>query len=77
MHNRFDNLSKIARCPGPVFIAHGADDQSIPIGQSERLFEATPSPKRFVPMKGVGHGWPCLSDECLDELITFLKETDK
>jgi fermentation-respiration switch protein FrsA (DUF1100 family) len=77
MHNRFDNLTKIARCPGPVFIAHGTADRTIPISQSETLFEAAPSPKRFVAMKGVGHGWPCLSDDCLDELIAFLKETDK
>ncbi len=77
MHNRFDNLSKIAHCPGPVFLAHGTEDRTIPIGQSETLYEAAPSPKRFVPMKGVGHGWPCLSDECLEELDAFLHETDK
>jgi pimeloyl-ACP methyl ester carboxylesterase len=77
MRNRFDNLSKIGRCTGPVFLAHGTADWKIPMSHSEELYKAAPGPKRFFPMEGVGHGFPSLTDECLDELAAFLQQTDK
>jgi fermentation-respiration switch protein FrsA (DUF1100 family) len=55
VRNQFDNLSRIAQCRGPVFIAHGTADGLIPIRQSERLFAAAGEPKRFVPLQGFGH----------------------
>jgi fermentation-respiration switch protein FrsA (DUF1100 family) len=75
VRNRFDNLTKIARCPGPVFIAHGANDHLIPFAQGERLFAAAPEPKRFFPMPGVGHHGGVTS-ELLAAVAAFLKEVD-
>jgi pimeloyl-ACP methyl ester carboxylesterase len=77
MRNRFNNLEKIGRCKAPVFIAHGTLDRKIPASQAERLFAAAPSPKRYLAMQGVGHGWPCFSEECLAEIRTFLHELDQ
>ena len=55
VHNRFDNLEKIARCRGPVFLAHSPEDHLIPFAQGERLFAAAPEPKRFFPMPNYHH----------------------
>lgn len=77
MRNRFDNLSKIGRCRGAVFVTHGDKDRKIPCWQSRRLFEAAPEPKKFVLREGVGHEVRCLTDECIDELADFLRTTRK
>ncbi len=50
LRHRFDNLSKIGRCRGRVFLAHGTADRYVPFSMGERLFAAAPAPKRFFPM---------------------------
>jgi fermentation-respiration switch protein FrsA (DUF1100 family) len=55
VHHRFDNLSKIAHCRGPVFIAHSPCDGLIPFEQAQRLFAAAPGPKRLFPMPDYPH----------------------
>ena len=54
MTNRFDSLSKIGSCRGPVYIAHGTADELIPFAQGKRLYEAAiSSPKKlFVSIEG-------------------------
>jgi fermentation-respiration switch protein FrsA (DUF1100 family) len=75
VRNRFDNLEKIARCPRPVFIAHGTDDHLIPFAQAGRLFAAATAPKRFFPMPGVGHHGG-FTPELFASLATFLNELE-
>jgi fermentation-respiration switch protein FrsA (DUF1100 family) len=55
MRNRFDNLSKIGRCTGPVVITHGTADTLFPLAHGEALFAAAAEPKSFLPMPDVGH----------------------
>jgi hypothetical protein len=55
VHNRFDNLGKIASCRGPVFITHSKTDGLIPFSQAERLFAAASGPKQLVPMANYHH----------------------
>jgi fermentation-respiration switch protein FrsA (DUF1100 family) len=55
IRNRFDSLSKIARCRRPLFIAHGTGDRLIPFSQGQRLFAAANEPKQFFPMSGYDH----------------------
>jgi fermentation-respiration switch protein FrsA (DUF1100 family) len=74
MTNRFDSLSKIGRCRGPVFIAHGTADTLIPHEQGERLFAAAHDPKRFLPMPGMNHNDE-LPAEFFTSLRDFLRET--
>jgi hypothetical protein len=71
MRNRFDNLGKIDRCPGPIFIAHGTADELVPCAQGERLFAAAREPKQFLPLEGHGHNDP-LPHEFDDLLKQFL-----
>ena len=54
VRTKFDNLAKIARCAGPVLIAHGTADNIVPFAQGERLFAAANEPKGFVPLPGEG-----------------------
>jgi fermentation-respiration switch protein FrsA (DUF1100 family) len=56
--NRLDNLSKIKRCAGPIFITHGTADGLVPFSQGERLFAAAEQPKRFFRREGDGHRHP-------------------
>lgn len=48
VRTRFDNLSKIADCRGPLFMTHGRGDRLIPLSQGERMFERHPGPKEFL-----------------------------
>jgi fermentation-respiration switch protein FrsA (DUF1100 family) len=58
VHNQFDNLAKIGRCSGPIFIAHGDGDRLIPLSQGQKLFQAAPQPKQFFLLKGCDHNDP-------------------
>lgn len=55
VHNRFDNIDKIAHCRGPVFIAHSPQDRLIPLSQGQRLFDAAQEPKCFLLMPNYHH----------------------
>lgn len=71
--NRFDNLSKIGRCPRPVLIAHGTADRVIPFEQGKELFEASRPPHCFVAMAGLDHN-DLPSPIFYDTLARFLAE---
>lgn len=71
MRTRFDNLSKIARCHRPVFIAHGTADEVVPFSHGEALYAAANEPKQFLPMQGFAHGIPA-GDEFYGPLAKFL-----
>jgi fermentation-respiration switch protein FrsA (DUF1100 family) len=58
VRNQFDNLSRMPRCPAPVFLAHGDRDQLIPLAQAKQLYEATPGPKELFIMENCGHNEP-------------------
>ncbi|HWG44349.1 MAG TPA: alpha/beta hydrolase [Gemmataceae bacterium] len=76
VHNRFDNLRKIADCHGPVFIAHGTRDGLIPFAHGERLFAAASEPKRFFAMTGYPHN-DLTCDAFFPALRDFLAECER
>jgi len=53
--NQFDNRANLARCSGPVFLAHGTADRVVPFGHGVRLFAAAREPKAFLRLEGVPH----------------------
>jgi fermentation-respiration switch protein FrsA (DUF1100 family) len=55
IRNRFDNLAKIGRTRGRVFLAHGTADHFVPFAMGEALYAAAPGPKRLFPMAGYDH----------------------
>jgi len=72
VRNQFDNLSKIGRVSGPVFIAHGDRDRLIPLSQGQTLFKAAPQPKQFFLLQGCDHNDPYPAD-FYTALAKFLK----
>ncbi len=73
MRNRFDNLSKIARCRRPVFVAHGTADEVVPYEHGETLFAAASEPKRFCRLDGQTHSL-LLGERFTSELAAFLTQ---
>jgi fermentation-respiration switch protein FrsA (DUF1100 family) len=74
--NKLDSLSKIGRCTGPVFIAHGTADGLVPFSQGERLFAAATTPrKRFYKMVGLDHNQ--IDPQMYEPLMKFLAECDQ
>ena len=53
--SRFDSLRKIRQVQCPVLIVHGTQDQVIPFFMGEKLYQAAPEPKSFLPVEGAGH----------------------
>lgn len=74
MRNRFDNLSKLGRCHGPVVLAQATADRLIPWEHGPRLFAAAPSPKLFYPLEGADHNDP-LPREFFRAVRQFLEQT--
>lgn len=72
VRNRYENLQKIARCSGPVFIAHAPQDRLIPFRQAERLYAAAAEPKYLFPMPDYHHV-DIPTDEFYPALRAFLK----
>jgi fermentation-respiration switch protein FrsA (DUF1100 family) len=73
MRTRFDNLSKISRCPRPVFFLHGTADQIVPFDHSEQLYAAANEPKHFVRLNDLGHSM-LLGEALTSELVKFLNQ---
>jgi fermentation-respiration switch protein FrsA (DUF1100 family) len=73
---QFNNLEKITTCTRPVFITHGNRDTLIPFTMGQRLYEAAPGPKHFLPLPGGGHD-DLLPPAFFTELKRFLAEVEK
>jgi fermentation-respiration switch protein FrsA (DUF1100 family) len=55
MRDRFESIARIHAIGVPLLILHGDRDAVVPFALGRRLFEAAVEPKRFVPLRGVGH----------------------
>jgi len=51
---KFDSLSKIVSITIPKLFLHAQNDEIVPFSQGQRLYDAAPNPKQFVPLSG-GH----------------------
>lgn len=50
----YDTRKSLQSVTCPVFIAHSPQDEIIPFGQGQHLFQAAPEPKQFLTLEG-GH----------------------
>ena len=73
MHNRFDSLSKIAKCPSPIFIANADKDATIPLRQGSQLKAACTGRSALFTMRGIGHNDPPTTEFYL-KLRAFLAD---
>ena len=53
--SRFDSAAKIKNVRSPILIIHGTRDEVVPFSMGQRLYEAAPEPKAFLPVEGAGH----------------------
>ncbi len=49
---RHDTLDAVARVQAPVLVAHSPDDEIIPYRHGRTLYEAAPSAKQFLQLRG-------------------------
>jgi uncharacterized protein len=54
IRNPFHAIRKIGQVKAPLLFLHSPDDRVVPFAEGRRLFEAAPSPKTFVEVRG-GH----------------------
>ena len=55
LRTHYDSLSKIASARAPVMVVHGDSDETVPMTEGRRLYEAATHPKRFHTVVGAGH----------------------
>jgi fermentation-respiration switch protein FrsA (DUF1100 family) len=55
LKHRLNALGQIAQVRVPILFFHGDQDRIVPIKLGRELFEAAPSPKEFVVLRGAGH----------------------
>ena len=53
--DKFRNIDKIGQVRCPVLVMHGEADEIVPLWHGQRLFQAAPSPKRFLAVAGAHH----------------------
>jgi pimeloyl-ACP methyl ester carboxylesterase len=54
IRNPFHAIRKVSRIRAPILFLHSPEDKVVPFAEGRRLFEAAPSPKTFVEVRG-GH----------------------
>lgn len=55
VRNHYDNLSRIQQLQMPLLLLHGDQDDTVPIAQGQKLFDAANQPKQFEVLAGAGH----------------------
>ncbi len=55
VRNHYPTISRIRNVQAPVLVIHGDLDETIPIAQGRRLFEAANEPKTFRELTGAAH----------------------
>jgi len=74
LSSQFDNLNKIAAVSCPVFMAHGTQDQLVPIAMLDSLTKAAKSKVTIVRIEGAGHNdiFRRGDDKLFQQLKTFV-----
>jgi fermentation-respiration switch protein FrsA (DUF1100 family) len=77
LRDRYPSLRTIGRMAAPLLVIAGGGDRIIPAGQSRRLFEAAPGPKRFLLIPGADHNDAELQagPEMIAAMAVFLEES--
>ena len=72
---RFDSLSRIDKFSGPLFVAHGDQDEVVPYPLGERLFDAAPKPKEFYRVRGFHHNDVFAAPDLIASIARFARKT--
>ncbi|HYF36092.1 MAG TPA: prolyl oligopeptidase family serine peptidase [Prosthecobacter sp.] len=74
---RVNPISYVSQGDPPFLIVHGDEDRTVPLNQSQLLFEALKKHGigvHFHTLKGAGHGGPGFSDEKVDGMVSAFFE---
>lgn len=75
---RLNALGEIKALTMPKLFIHGDEDDIVPIGLGQRLYEAAPGPKRFVTISEAGHNdtYFTMGDEYFETIGAFIAGLD-
>lgn len=75
----FDSLSRVKSLKVPVLYVHGDQDFDVPTEMSQRLYDASPQPKRIWLAPGAGHNdvATVTADQYEKTIQSFLKSTQR
>jgi uncharacterized protein len=57
--------------PTPLLLIHGEEDETVPVGEARKLYEAAMEPKELFIVKGGGHKLR-LNAEAMDKAVTWV-----
>ena len=57
LNNEYPSAQLIGNYHGPLLMAHGTDDVTIPIEHGRKLYQAANQPKEFFEMPDTTHNW--------------------
>ncbi|MEL6339420.1 MAG: alpha/beta hydrolase [Myxococcota bacterium] len=72
IESEWDTLGRIDRLLSPLVVAHGTDDNIVPLRLGRIVFDAAPEPKTFVPLDDAGHNNLILDHS--DAILAALEE---
>lgn len=73
--NRFESSQKIANVHCPVLVAHGTNDETIPVAHGRKLFAAANNPKRQLIIEGGRHNLAGTSgDSYRNQITAFIRD---
>ena len=55
VRNKYNSLARISKVGSPLLILHGELDDTVPISQGKKLYDAANPPKRFERLPEAGH----------------------
>ena len=76
LRDRYPVLDRIGRVAAPVLVIAAERDEIVPVGQSRRVYEAAPEPKRWLLIHRAGHNDLRLvaGARLVQQLLGFLAE---
>ena len=76
--DRFNSMARISDVSSPLLIIHSEVDETVPVEQGRRLFQAANPPKEFLALTNAGHNDNLAQDgaaieEALDNFLASLE----
>ena len=78
VRNHFDSMSRIRQLNTPLLVLHGDRDETVPIYQGRKLYEAANEPKRFHTLEGAAHNdtYEVGGDQYWRASVSFLADVE-
>jgi fermentation-respiration switch protein FrsA (DUF1100 family) len=76
VQDKYPNEERIRHVDVPTIVIAGSSDRTVPVEQSERVYQAAADPRKFVIIEGADHNDQGLSAgaELLDEIVDLIDD---